>query len=317
MNYQAPKIEWIDQKKLDENKVEIEDWHQSIAETLIHSYKVLESMTQDNKIMVHYYNKQTKKGEPYISCPNFNDVSEAKEWVEQTHYPSALRKAGFKPVSQEALEPTVYRLDYFDDEYYWYLVHSYDREELEKLIADATEYHKTIKDLDFEDNEAVDAWLEKHPLNDFNGDSIIDLLEIDDYEPLSAYLSINSFEVSGVSKMTQLSNVPMQPKPDAVERPMTLIEKLEQVIVEHNTEFNKIIKDATDHQKIAHTAVLAGLLSAIKVAKQHQTWRKMPSDEKPQDMQVCNLLVKNESEESPTLYDIGLYGEFDSLPSLK
>ena len=28
--------------------------------------------------------------------------------------------------------------------------------------------------------------------------------------------------------MTQLSNVLMQPKPDAVERPMTLIEKLEQ-----------------------------------------------------------------------------------------
>ena len=26
------------------------------------------------------------------------------------------------------------------------------------------------------------------------------LLEIDDYEPLSAYLSINSFEVSGVSE---------------------------------------------------------------------------------------------------------------------
>ncbi len=110
--------------------------------------------------------------------------------------------------------------------------------------------------------------------------------------------------------MTQLSNVPMQPKPDAVERPLTLVEKLEQVITEHNAEFNKIIKDATDHQKIAHTAVLAGLLSAIKVAKQHQTWRKMPSDEKPQDMQVCNLLVKNESEESPTLYDIGLYGEY-------
>ena len=27
--------------------------------------------------------------------------------------------------------------------------------------------------------------------------------------------------------MTQLSNVPMQPKPDAVERPLTLVEKLE------------------------------------------------------------------------------------------
>lgn len=88
-------------KKLDENKVETEDWHQSIAETLIHSYKVLESMTQDNKVMVHYYNKQTQKGEPYISCPNFNDVSEAKEWVEQIHYPRSLQKAGFKAVDQD------------------------------------------------------------------------------------------------------------------------------------------------------------------------------------------------------------------------
>ena len=98
-------------------------------------------------------------------------------------------------ILQEALEPTVYRLDCYDGEYYWYLVHSYDRAQLEKLIADATEYHKTIKDLDFDDDEAVDAWLEKHPLGDFN-----DLLDIDDYEPLSAYLSINFFEVSGVSE---------------------------------------------------------------------------------------------------------------------
>lgn len=78
--------------------------------------------------------------------------------------------------------------------------------------------------------------------------------------------------------MTQLiSNVLMQPKPDAIERPLTLVEKLERVIIEHNAEFNKIIKDATDHQKVAHTAVLAGLLSAIKVAKQHSqetcNWR--------------------------------------------
>ena len=103
-------------------------------------------------------------------------------------------------ILQEALKPTVYRLDYYDGEYYWYLVHSYDRAQLEKLIADATEYHKTIKDLDFDDDEAVDAWLENHPLNDFDGDQINDLLDIDDYEPLSAYLSINSFEVSGVSE---------------------------------------------------------------------------------------------------------------------
>jgi|GEM_PF-2393912 len=107
--------------------------------------------------------------------------------------------------------------------------------------------------------------------------------------------------------MTQLSNVLMQPNPtDAVE-PLTLIEKLEQVISEHNAEFNKIIMDATDHQKIAHTAVLAGLLLAIKVAKQHQSWRKMPSDEKPQDMQAYNLLLKNDSAEYPTLYSVGLF----------
>lgn len=103
-------------------------------------------------------------------------------------------------ILQEALKSTIYRLDYFDGEYRWDLVHSYDRAELEKLIADATEYHKTIKDLDFDDDEAVDAWLENHPLDDFNGDSINDLLDIDDYEPLSEYLRINSFEVSGVSR---------------------------------------------------------------------------------------------------------------------
>ena len=103
-------------------------------------------------------------------------------------------------ILQEALKPTVYRLYYFDGEYSWDLVHSYDRAELEKLIADATEYHKTIKDVDFDDDKAVDAWLEKHPLNYLNGDQVNDLLDIDDYEPLSEYLSIYSFEVSGVSE---------------------------------------------------------------------------------------------------------------------
>ena len=112
-----------------------------------------------------------------------------------------VNHAELEPIKQEilpeALKPTAYHLGYFDGQYGWYLVHSYDRAELEKLIADATEYHKTIKDLDFDDDEAVDAWLEKHPLNDFN---INDLLDIDDYEPLSEYLSINSFEVRGVSE---------------------------------------------------------------------------------------------------------------------
>ena len=171
-------------------------------------------------------------------------------------------------ILQEALKPTVYRLDYYDGEYYWYLVHSYDRAQLEKLIADATEYHKTIKDLDFDDDEAVDAWLEKHPLNDFDGDQINDLLDIDDYEPLSAYLSINSFEVSGGERMTQLSNVPMQPKPDAVERPMTLIEKLEQ-------EVNRLLELKAQEKPHSLGYVflghhIAATVNAINIVKQHE-----------------------------------------------
>ena len=127
-------------------------------------------------------------------------LNELIENLSTAHVNDAELKPIKQEILQEALKPTVYRLDYFDGEYRWDLVHSYDRAELEKLIEDATEYHKTIKDLDFDDDEAVDSWLEKHPLNDFNGDQINDLLDIDDYEPLSEYLSINFFNVSGVSE---------------------------------------------------------------------------------------------------------------------
>ena len=127
-------------------------------------------------------------------------LNELIENLSTAHVNDAELEPIKQEILQEALKPTVYRLDYYDGEYYWYLVHSYDREELEKLIADATEYHKTIKDLDFNNYMAVETWLEKHPLNDFNGDQINDLLDIDDYEPLSEYLSIDSFEVSGVGE---------------------------------------------------------------------------------------------------------------------
>ena len=77
-------------------------------------------------------------------------------------------------------------------------------------------------------------------------------------------------------------------------QPMTLIEKLERELA------GNWQGDSWD----------LGFKTAIDIVKQHQSWRKMPSDKKPQDMQVCNLLVKNESEESPTLYDIGLYSKY-------
>ena len=123
-------------------------------------------------------------------------LNELIENLSTAHVNDAELEPIKQEILQEALKPTVYHLDYFDGEYRWDLIHSYDRAELEKLIADATEYHKTIKDLDFDDDEAVDAWLENHPLND----QLNDLLDIDDCEPLSERLSINFFNVSGVSE---------------------------------------------------------------------------------------------------------------------
>ena len=38
----------------------------------------------------------------------------------------------------------------------------------------------------------------------------------------------------------------------------------------------------------------------------------MPSDEKPQDMQAYNMLLKNDSTEYPTLYSVGLFREYAS-----
>lgn len=97
--------------------------------------------------------------------------------------------------------------------------------------------------------------------------------------------------------MTQLSNVPMQPNPSAVERPMTLIEKLERELANNSHKFNN-----WDN----------GFKAAIAIVKQHQSWRKMPSDEKPQDMQAYNLLLKNDSAGYPTLYSVGLFKEYAS-----
>ena len=70
--------------------------------------------------------------------------------------------------------------------------------------------------------------------------------------------------------MTQLiSNVLMQPKPDAVERPLTLIEKLEQEIESLENSFEQFaIVD--DEIAMVHTATIAGLKMAINIVKQHE-----------------------------------------------
>ena len=115
--------------------------------------------------------------------------------------------------------------------------------------------------------------------------------------------------------MTQLSNVPMQPNPNAVERPLTLVERIQPILDDLMMECFKHgfhQKEMTEAEFIDYSRKNCVPLKReiIGILEQHQSWRKMPSYEKPQDMQVCNLLVKNESEESPTLYDIGLYREY-------
>ena len=43
-----------------------------------------------------------------------------------------------------------------------------------------------------------------------------------------------------------------------------------------------------------------------------RAWCKMPSDEKPQDMQAYNLLLNTDSTEYPALYSVGLFRQYAS-----
>ena len=79
--------------------------------------------------------------------------------------------------------------------------------------------------------------------------------------------------------MTQLSNVPMQPNPSAVERPMTLIEKLEQKASQY-LQYQKCAEAL--HDVCYFGGNVAGLVEAIEVVKQHSEWvpcsERMPND---------------------------------------
>lgn len=67
--------------------------------------------------------------------------------------------------------------------------------------------------------------------------------------------------------MTQLSNVPMQPNPSAVERPLTLIEKLEQKRDHHN-HFLETCRN--DRDKAYHSFGKKCYQEAINIVKQHE-----------------------------------------------
>ena len=76
--------------------------------------------------------------------------------------------------------------------------------------------------------------------------------------------------------MTQLSNVPMQPKPDAAERPMTLIEKLEQ-------EVNRLLELKAQEKPHSLGYVflghhIAATVNAINIVKHHEAESDVQDD---------------------------------------
>ena len=75
--------------------------------------------------------------------------------------------------------------------------------------------------------------------------------------------------------MTQLSNVPMQPNPNTVERPMTLIEKLNaEAVKQENLWLNGKSIEAMKYYR----GVKDGLTTAINIIKQHEAESEAQDD---------------------------------------
>ena len=118
--------------------------------------------------------------------------------------------------------------------------------------------------------------------------------------------------------MTQLiSNVLMRPKPDAAERSLTLVERIQPILddlmmgcFKHG--FHQSEMTEAEFIDYSRKNCVPPKREIIGILEQHQAWRKMPSDEKPQDMQAYNLLLKNDSAEYPTLYSVGLFRQYAS-----
>ena len=73
--------------------------------------------------------------------------------------------------------------------------------------------------------------------------------------------------------MTQLSNVPMQPKPtDAVERPLTLVEKLERY---HHNLYEKWYYN---HKHPYDEGAMDAVEKAINIVKQHEAESEVQDD---------------------------------------
>lgn len=99
MNYQAPQIEWIEKERENIGGIAIQ------ATTATHTYHIFQG-DLDKEWICSYYRHNGGKAKFKILPTS----QELKEWVEQIHYPSALLKAGFEPVS----EPLADTLKWFE-----------------------------------------------------------------------------------------------------------------------------------------------------------------------------------------------------------
>lgn len=102
--------------------------------------------------------------------------------------------------------------------------------------------------------------------------------------------------------MTQLiSNVLMQPKPtDAVERPLTLVEKLEHEHDDRELTCQDLFEDGHFDDKktellIQQTGVMAGLQIAIDIVKQHSDWISVDERLSPDNMMVLVYCQKRKT----------------------
>ena len=79
-----------------------------------------------------------------------------------------------------------------------------------------------------------------------------------------------------------ISNVLMQPNPNAVERPMTLVEKLEQERTRLNKQANDDIDAVSKENHAYQVGLIGGLTNAIDIVKQNSDWvsvdERLPSD---------------------------------------
>lgn len=98
MKYQAPQIDWQEPKSdsvLDCNGIN----------PVYHPDVICFFANPLNSYFIRK-NPETTSPKPFVMAyggrvfKEFATIEEAKEWVEQIHYPSALIKTGFKPVSE-------------------------------------------------------------------------------------------------------------------------------------------------------------------------------------------------------------------------